>query len=235
MERTKEKILKDGLLTKAKRAGRSEVWQYFSDIKEEGKFIDRIICNKCDGIFIYQNGTTGTTTLKRHSDSCSKTVVNSKIQPTIMQCMKPTKKVSFSELDRKQMLNACIDVCVQDLRPLSFVEGVGFRKLMQNIADLGVKHGKLDISGVLPNRNKISSTIKQQADEEIKLLMIELKELHKKQFLCFTTDMWTDPYRKRSYVSITCHFINDEYLLKKCVLGCIRVYIPLKKFRASSR
>ncbi len=33
-----------------------------------------------------------------------------------------------------------------------------------------------------------------------------------------TTDMWTDDYRKVSYITITCHYITSDFKLKNNVL-----------------
>lgn len=49
--------------------------------------------------------------------------------------------------------------------------------------------------------------------------MQDLKDQAANGYCAMTTDMWTDDYRKLSYLSLTVHYIDDEWNLKERVLS----------------
>lgn len=48
------------------------------------------------------------------------------------------------------------------------------------------------------------------ADEKRNALVYTLNDVLNESTIAMTTDMWTDDYRKVSYLTITCHFINND-------------------------
>ncbi|KAK9976868.1 hypothetical protein ABG768_018689 [Culter alburnus] len=48
------------------------------------------------------------------------------------------------------------------------------------------------------------------AEEKMEALVQKLKTLLKNGTVAMTTDMWTEDYRKISYLTITCHFISED-------------------------
>lgn len=57
----------------------------------------------------------------------------------------------------------------------------------------------------------VANTIKQKILPEVRAAMEERR-------CAATTDMWTDDYKKRCYITVTVHYINDEWDLKSRVL-----------------
>jgi len=59
--------------------------------------------------------------------------------------------------------------------------------------------------------------------------MVSIKEhLRQSHRVAFTTDTWTDNYKKKSFISLTCHYISDKWALKEVTLGC-KEFEPEKK------
>lgn len=76
----------------------------------------------------------------------------------------------------------------------------------------------LDAKDLLPHPTTVSRTLATTADDNRKSLASELQDAFKYTSVAFTTDMWTDDYRQRSYSSITAHWINTNWELKSQVL-----------------
>ncbi|RXN08582.1 zinc finger BED domain-containing 1-like protein [Labeo rohita] len=53
----------------------------------------------------------------------------------------------------------------------------------------------------------------EKADERREVLAQTLKDALKNGDVAMSTDMWTDDYKKISYIAITCHYITDDYTL----------------------
>ena len=108
-------------------------------------------------------------------------------------------------LDRDLLL-----LIVQDLQPLSIVEDKGFR---QFISDLDPKYQ-------LPCRREIASNLLPTLYEETKSQLF--RELCDANAIALTTDLWSSRHTQ-SFMTVTAHFINKEWVLKSCVLETPRL------------
>lgn len=85
----------------------------------------------------------------------------------------------------------------EDLLPLSFVEGNGFKKFMQ----------VLDPNFTVPSRNTILTRIKLHYEECKKIILNKLQEI---DHVALTTDCWSSRSNK-SFLTLTVHAINKEW------------------------
>lgn len=105
---------------------------------------------------------------------------------------------------RNQQLTSMItDMVAQDLLPLSFVDGTGFRQLMSCV----------EPEYHVPSR----MTITRQLEARYEACAQGIKDqLSKASYVSITTDGWTSNTTE-SYITVTCHFIA-EWQLKSVVL-----------------
>ena len=112
--------------------------------------------------------------------------------------------------DRANHLNKLISkMIVEDLRPVSIVDGNGFRELM----------GFCEPGYNLPHRTFFTSQLEQ--------MFVSLKSNVKKQMassdaVSLTADVWTSSVNE-SYLSVTAHFIDEKLKLQRRVLACMPV------------
>ena len=92
----------------------------------------------------------------------------------------------------------------KDMLPLSFVEGDGFRELM-NFVEPEYR---------VPTRKTIVSRVEQKYEEGVKKLKMDISQSEK---VAITTDSWT-ALTTESYTTITCHYITDDWEMKSAVL-----------------
>lgn len=104
--------------------------------------------------------------------------------------------------------------CCEDLRPLSVVSGIGFKSLAQELINVGSTFGRVPVETVLPHYTTVSKACTGKAEVRRSLLIErEKKTLASSCDVAMSTVMWTDDYRKMSYIAITCHFTETEFNL----------------------
>jgi hypothetical protein len=115
------------------------------------------------------------------------------------------KKYLVSSIKKKSLDNMCAMFISTDMRPLSIVEGNGFRKFVE----------LLDPKYVLPTRATLSRTIIPRMAAEEKRRLSDA--LHCASFVALTTDMWSS-VTCTSFLAVTVHFLEDG--LTTALLSC---------------
>ena len=92
----------------------------------------------------------------------------------------------------------------RDLRPISVVSGVGFKRLV----------AWLEPGYTLPSATCVTKLVRAKFCEGRKRLIALLKD---EVGISFTTDLGTSS-RMHDYITITGHFVDDFWDLRSCVL-----------------
>jgi hypothetical protein len=207
-EQIKLKLKNNELITQEKK-GKSEVWQKFLEIINiQKQFIGYVLCKNCEQIFTYSQ-KSGTSHLLRHH--CISSVDQLKITSFI-------SKKTIPPIAKELTINKLVNLVCKDLRPFEIIIGDGFREFSQEMINLGTKFGQLQIDELFPHPTTISRNIITEAEKIKLILATKLKNIFQKTGGAFTTDMWTDDYRKLSYISLTVHYI-ENWELKEQVLA----------------
>ena len=96
-----------------------------------------------------------------------------------------------------------------DLQPLSIIEDNGFVALLKF----------LDPKYQLPSRKIFKKWLENKYEEATSNVKNELANVRK---VCITTDTWTS-VNMDSFLTVTCHFINDIYQIKTYVLETVKI------------
>lgn len=114
--------------------------------------------------------------------------------------------------DRKKVLdNALLDMIITDFQPFKVVEDKGFKKFVN----------LLNPNYSLPTRQAISKTL---IPLEYQKCVFRVEELIEKEVdnVCLTTDCWTSRCNE-SYIAVTAHFVNKEFILKSVLIECTEI------------
>ena len=104
-------------------------------------------------------------------------------------------------------------MCCEDLTPFEIVKKRGFIKLL-------FKNNIIKDKDELPDPTTVSrSGLNTIYDETISVLKRIIKDSPKT--VGVTTDMWTDKYRKRSYMTVTLHFCSSDFCVQSMVLRTV--------------
>lgn len=204
---------------------KSEIWRYFSPIDA-----NHAKCNICEKTYSRTGRATSAlrTHLKTiHSEEYGLIIeaeaefkvskltnlpgtplTEVKKQLSIEECLMKKK-----QWDNKHPQSQKIDyrisemIALQNL-PFNFVEGVGFRRLMQEVAP----------QYVTKRRNfhteHVCRDLYEKVASKIKSLLAGV------QHYSFTTDVWSEPSANVSLLSLTCHGITADFTRLTVILKC---------------
>ena len=197
-----------------KRKGRSVIWQIIRDVvNADGVLIPTFVCcEKCMKVLSY-NGRQ-TTNLLRHK--CLGNLTSAEIV-----------KQQVSEETKSDFTNICTNWIIETGLPFSVVGTKSFQKLIDHVLDLGKKIPfVIDTDHLIPDATTVSRRVtKIAADEKTKLREDICEKVH---IASATTDLWTDNYIRRNYITLTFHF------LKNCNLEEITLGIKSMDFESST-
>ncbi|XP_022520027.2 zinc finger BED domain-containing protein 4-like [Astyanax mexicanus] len=112
---------------------------------------------------------------------------------------------AITEKRKKEITDAIVEFIALDMRPINVVKGEGFKQLMK----------KMEPGYVLPKRSSISQALSLKYSD----LQDQVSAfIENSSALSLTTDIWTS-LNMEAYMSVTCHFINQEWELCNFVLA----------------
>jgi hypothetical protein len=201
-----------GAYKKRQRAKTAKVWNDFESIVVDG--VKKSQCMWCKKLFAITKSST-TSTITRHLSKCVKYRESNKKQQTLS--FDPSDTEGFGTLstfsfNENKVRELASHMVLFHEYPFNFMEHEIFNKFMK---------------ACTPHWKKISrTTVKNDC---ISTYNIEKKKL--KALICgldkvnITTDMWTSAQRV-SYMVVTCHFIDSNWVIQKRVLSFCNIPPP---------
>ena len=178
----------------------STVWDSFSEVTNEKKE-KKAQCNYCNRQLSHKKGS-GTSHLRRHLDACLKyqrflynagSKPNSSNGQTQLKFNTQSKKRIYT---KETTRNDIADMVVLDELSFQFVEGRGFRRL---------------INGLLPDFSISADTIKRDIMKSYNRRKTLIKEIlqNAEGKISLTCDAWTS-LQQLGYLSVTAHFLDTH-------------------------
>lgn len=203
---------------------KNPVWNFFVKVTDNA---DTARCKKCDRLLKIPTGTT--TTLKRHLETRNH---ENELESYVELMARTNKKkpllqteLNYTNLDlwpknhpeSVKLSKKLAEMIAMDYQPYSIVEDKGFINLM-NCAAPKFK---------IPSRTTISRTLIPKLYEDKKNLLKATMENDVKDLitLSVTSDIWTSK-NGQPYISLTCHYIDNTFNMKRY---CLEIsYFPGK-------
>ena len=126
-------------------------------------------------------------------------------QPTIQQVISKTQSFKAGDKRREKITHLIAEMICTDMQPVSVVEDIGFRKLIQY----------LEPRYPMVTRKYLANNVLPELYE--KQCTAIRSELRKVEHICFTIDFWTS-LSNQDYMSLTAHFIDDNFNLQEFCL-----------------
>ncbi|KAL9687412.1 hypothetical protein QQ045_031813 [Rhodiola kirilowii] len=194
----------------------SDVWKYFVKHDEEvnGKKVQRAQCNFCKQKLVCC-GNAGTSHLTRHARSHINALAKSSdIRNQLLLVKDKDGMVSNFQYDNVRVRSEIVDFIIRAELPFSFVDTHDFAGMIQR--------------GLAPQFKKFSSyTCKRDVMKRFNACKLELITYFDsyKGRICFTSDMWSSR-QKMGYMSLTAHWIDDNWTMQKRILSFKMVEYP---------
>ena len=178
---------------------KSEVWKHFT-IENNDK--NKVKCNLCATVLSYTGGSTGT--MSNHLKLKHKSL---KVEKSKQQTITALTALRSPVLSRDRWLRATQKLtlmCARDLRPISIVEGEGFRAFCS----------ELNPGYQVPCAKTIFNHLYQMYENEKENMTQILKE----QSVALTCDHWTS-LAMEGFLTLTAHFIDNDFDYHNYVLA----------------
>ena len=131
-----------------------------------------------------------------------------------MSTSETTKKILKTK--KTELVNVISNICAINISPFSIVEGIGFREFAENLIAIGAKHGNVSADDILPSARTVSPHVYSEAEKKLN----ELRKVFEKQKrFTVTTDLWTHKQTTMLYITITVHYINDQWKLCSYIIA----------------
>ncbi|CAF3765087.1 unnamed protein product [Rotaria sp. Silwood1] len=196
-------------------------------------------CKSCYQTYSYSSSTT---TLSNHK--CP--MLLNKNQSTLetlpvsssTSCISPflsnkvaaanAKDNKASEKQKSLFVTSLSDWVCSSMRPISIVEDSGLKNIMDQCIQIGYTCGPISASSLLPCRKTLTKEIKKNANigrNEIKTVLIAAA--HQRR-LSLSPDLWSDGYKKMSYLGCTAQWVDEDWNLCTFELFCLPYRKPNK-------
>ena len=198
------------------KGSKSKYWLYFGfRVDTEGKTDEKKVeCKLCSKSIAYSRNTTN---LKQHleihhpseyrsltGEGSGVTAGGSIATQSTLEAFRPKPKLPSGSKRAREITDALVQFIAKDMRPLSTVEGDGFRQFCC----------VLDPQYQVPSRKTVTTQLKD-LQQRVKLSV--QAELDAASAVALTTDFWSSR-SVDAYLGVTALYITPLWRLKSCVL-----------------
>ena len=200
-------------LLKVNTAAKADIWKQFPIVwtSVDGEDVEvkyYCACAKCFKVYQYKDSAGkpfGTKNFSEHVKRC--TVPANQLQ--LQQCVR--QKAPFSKCELAIVKQRQVEYCIDGYHAFKAVENEGLHKLLQTFVDLGAKHGKFCVSDVMVGRKTVSRTVSSTAESLKSKLRDHLAEPIADGTLSLCLDMYTDDYKKQSYLDVHASWVHRDF------------------------
>lgn len=156
---------------------------------------------------VFSNASTSTSTTNQNWNTQDKINVSANVEHPPSKKKKQLKLFGCSSTEisphqKEEMDNSLLEMIVLDFQPFSFIENAGFKNFVRKLNPLYQIPSRKYLTNVLLNNKYIEVSLKSK------------KTLSEVEYVSVTTDIWTSDSNK-SYISVTCHFVNKNLLISQ--------------------
>jgi hypothetical protein len=208
------KKLRQNVYMSEAKEGKNSLWQFFKSVYQivgtDKSYLPYVMCARCEKILSYDSAKGGTSHLRRHVDACA--AAKQTAGTTSLSSF--FKTTSIPKAAKDHITEKCVEFVCRDIRPFNTVEGEGFLDLAQALINVGVRYGQVNAADVLPHRTTVSNNVAKRAAELKESVVIpDILSYLNRWGGGVTTDMWTECQTQTPFITVTVHYITDEWAL----------------------
>jgi hypothetical protein len=152
-----------------------------------------------------------------HQKHCRPTPSTSQGQLQLKQCLNLNRQIELSQQDANNLKRKQAEYCKEGY--YRAIEHTGFVNILQTCVNLGAKYGIFDVAQVLLKRKATANEVIATSTVVKSNVIAALKEPIADGSVSLCLDMYTDDYRKRSYLAVHACWITRQFLLQHAALS----------------
>lgn len=198
----KEKLT-SGMYSLIEKRGRSEVWQFFSKIKNDDgeELVNLVACKTCYTVLKFTGSTSNLVKHKCYLNNASK--------------FRQGAPIEVNQETKEEGISVVTEWVVKNCRPLKIIDDSGIKKFASFLINVGATYGgNVDVNKLLPHPTTLSRNISTIYSSHFGPIKSEI-QTYKAFGYAITSDIWTDDYLKASYLSCTVHYIKEGVLVDR--------------------
>lgn len=187
----------------------SDVWARIKQVVDENKNdVKGFFCCENCMTAIHNGSKSGTTTqFIRHICKIEKGQTSITQFTTSSVEKQQRKKTKISEEHKKHLRDGCVQYICSDLRPYYAIEGEGFFAVSYACFQIGQANPNMtkeEFADNFPSKATVQRDIEVKVVTAKNVIKTKLQDTYEKYggFAC-TSDLWTDQFRQRTYLSVT--------------------------------
>lgn len=197
---------------------RAAVWKYFGfETGKGGQIVDErhVVCSLCREKVGYSGNTSNLSThlANRHKEVSANLASGSKLTQSTIKIDKDgftpaTKLQKYAPASTRAVAitGAIANFIAEDLRPISIVEGSGFRKMMAAV----------EPRYQVPCHQTMTKILHKQRDDKVAAIKKKVADV---PYVGMTTDLWTS-IAGDNYCCLTAHYITPAWEMESAVIAC---------------
>ncbi|RYQ90845.1 hypothetical protein Ahy_B09g096814 [Arachis hypogaea] len=204
--------------SKRLRPATSDVWKFFKKLGPDKDGVERAECKGCKKVFKAGGKRYGTSTIKRHLDSCTQ-IKHEDIGQTIAELQ---LKMGSLKIDSGVARDMFAGYVVAGDKPFNMVDDRRFRNWVKYISP----------TLKLPSRNTVKADIVKVHKREAAKLKKILVSIPNR--ICLTSDLWTSSTNE-GFICLTAHFVDENWKLQSKILNFCHMPPPHTGYELSSK
>ncbi|CAF1110190.1 unnamed protein product [Adineta ricciae] len=132
------------------------------------------------------------------------------------------------EKHKHQLTSLLSEWLCSGTRPVNMVEDIGLKAFVDHCIHIGYMYGPIPGSSLLPCRRTVNKEIKHMASAGRNQMKTTLIKAAKRRCLTLSTDIWSDGYKKVSYLGCTAQWVDENWNLCSFELFCLPFRKPNK-------
>jgi hypothetical protein len=109
--------------------------------------------------------------------------------------------------------------CVEGYQSFRALEHEGLVEMVQLFVNLGAKYGRFDVKDALVGRKTVAEDVMRIAETAKNKINDVLRQPVSEGCIALCMDIYTDDYKKRSFLDLHAFYVDHQYVLRQAALA----------------
>lgn len=210
-----EMIAKNDPLIRLKLPSNLLVARQFRIIYRSEQKMEYVLCIFCNQLI---KGCTVTTLLAHQCPTTMHSLEQAAAEDTLAIKKEPSESSASTHLSPEtlqEMAQCQLEFLTKTMMPAKLMESEEFQRLAQHFVKIGSNYGQVNVADLLLDRTQLLI----ERTRMLSQIHTNLQTIIANYHLSYACDMWHDANRNKYYLSLSGHYIDENFERQRCVFG----------------